>query len=83
MTFFQKCLGLNKIIILTPSGQKKPIFSKGQCRMSNFFLSVFLPMKSDQNIKKLETSFSRGFEIDVAQLASFLLPNPILTTQPM
>ena len=60
MTFFQKCLSLNKIIILTPSRQKNPIFSKGQCRMSNFFLSTVLPIKLDQNIKKLETSSSRG-----------------------
>ena len=61
MTFFQKCLSLNKIIILTPSEQKKNQFSQKDNVGCQFSLSTILPMKLDKNIKKLETSFSRAF----------------------
>ena len=66
--FFQKCLSLNKIIIFTPYRQKKPIFSKGHRGSSIFFLSSFLPIKLEQNIKKSEISSSRGiYRFDVTQ----------------
>ena len=70
MTFLQKRLSLNKIIILTPSRQKNLIFSKRQCRMSIFFLSTVLPIKLDQNIKKLEHLLQEGIKIDIAQCVS-------------
>ena len=56
--FFQKCLSLNKIIILTPSGQKNPIFSKGHREKFDFL--CFLPSSITVGwyMSKLEIAFA-------------------------
>ena len=58
--FFQKCLSLNKIIILTPSRQKNLIFSKGHREKFDFFCFLPSPIIADWYVWILEIEVAFG-----------------------
>ena len=62
--FFQKCLSLNKTIILTPSRQNNSIFSKGHQGSSIFFLPPFFAYKIIAKYQKIRNClFKRHLDL--------------------